>query len=295
MKKIILTVGLPASGKTTWATQFVKSNPDYVNICKDDLRLMLHGTLQPKNQKEKFVHEVQRSLIWKAISLDKNVILSDTFLNLKTRNEIFDIFSNKDLFDVQIKDFRDVPVSVCLERNELRKKKVPRNVILGMYKSYRDQFPEQEVQLPNFHVKQDLFLKPAIICDVDGTLAHMHGRSPYDWSRVDEDICDHQVREILEFYSKNGRNIIILSGRDGICYQETYNWLVYNNVPFTLLLMRKEKDDRADHIIKEEIFRNEILPYYNVEAVFDDRLSVCQMWHRLGLKLFRLGDPTADF
>jgi hypothetical protein len=123
----------------------------------------------------------------------------------------------------------------------------------------------------------------------------MHGRSPYDWSRVDEDICDHQVREILEFYSKNGRNIIILSGRDGICYQETYNWLVYNNVPFTLLLMRKEKDDRADHIIKEEIFRNEILPYYNVEAVFDDRLSVCQMWHRLGLKLFRLGDPTADF
>jgi len=34
---------------------------------------------------------------------------------------------------------------------------------------------------------------------------------------------------------------------------------------------------------------------FNVNAVFDDRLQVCRMWHELGLPLFRVGDPDADF
>ena len=31
-KQIIVTVGVPASGKTTWAKNFVKENPSYVKI-----------------------------------------------------------------------------------------------------------------------------------------------------------------------------------------------------------------------------------------------------------------------
>ncbi len=43
MKKIILTKCLPGSGKSTWALDFLKKNPDYKRINKDELRAMIDG------------------------------------------------------------------------------------------------------------------------------------------------------------------------------------------------------------------------------------------------------------
>ena len=44
--KVILTVGLPASGKSTWAKEQVSQNPgQYKRVNKDDLRAMLDCTL----------------------------------------------------------------------------------------------------------------------------------------------------------------------------------------------------------------------------------------------------------
>ena len=41
MKKIILTRGIPASGKSTWAKQKALKNPEHsVRINRDDLRNM---------------------------------------------------------------------------------------------------------------------------------------------------------------------------------------------------------------------------------------------------------------
>ena len=37
-QEIILLKGLPASGKSTWSKDFIKENPDYIRINKDDLR-----------------------------------------------------------------------------------------------------------------------------------------------------------------------------------------------------------------------------------------------------------------
>ena len=35
---------------------------------------------------------------------------------------------------------------------------------------------------------------PAAIIDIDGTLAHRRGRSPYDYDRVKEDTIDNLIR-----------------------------------------------------------------------------------------------------
>ena len=47
--KLILTKGLPASGKTTWAKEYIQKYPETANLCKDDLRLQLGST----NKREK--------------------------------------------------------------------------------------------------------------------------------------------------------------------------------------------------------------------------------------------------
>ncbi len=59
--------------------------------------------------------------------------------------------------------------------------------------------------------------------------------------------------------------------------------------------MRKGDDTRPDAAVKEELYSQHIKGKYNVVAVFDDRLQVCRLWHKLGLPLFRVGDPDADF
>lgn len=54
--KVILTKGLPASGKTTWARQYQKDNPATVLVNEDELRAMLHNS-QWSHSKEYFVYE----------------------------------------------------------------------------------------------------------------------------------------------------------------------------------------------------------------------------------------------
>jgi hypothetical protein len=77
--------------------------------------------------------------------------------------------------------------------------------------------------------------------------------------------------------------IIVLSGREESCREKTAAWLREHNAIYDKLLMRKEKDFRADEIIKREIYEAEIQPHYEVVAIFDDRDKVVAMWRSLGL------------
>jgi hypothetical protein len=52
--------------------------------------------------------------------------------------------------------------------------------------------------------------------------------------------------------------------------------------------MRSEYDMRKDSIVKEEIYRQEILGRYNVWLVLDDRNQVVDMWRNLGLRVLQV-------
>lgn len=40
--------GLPASGKSTWAKEFVAKNPNFIRLNKDDFRAMMGGYSKDK-------------------------------------------------------------------------------------------------------------------------------------------------------------------------------------------------------------------------------------------------------
>jgi predicted kinase len=42
MKKAILTVGISASGKSTWAAEHIYNNPNTVEINRDNIRAAVH-------------------------------------------------------------------------------------------------------------------------------------------------------------------------------------------------------------------------------------------------------------
>lgn len=45
MNNVIITVGISGSGKSTWSTNFIKENPKYLRLNRDDIRKTLVGDL----------------------------------------------------------------------------------------------------------------------------------------------------------------------------------------------------------------------------------------------------------
>ena len=138
-----------------------------------------------------------------------------------------------------------------------------------------------------FAIENDL--PDAIICDIDGTLAHMKDRGPFDWARVGEDVLDDNIAHILYLYQyETSAEIILMSGRDEICRDITEEWLDHNSVDYSTLHMRPKHDNRKDSIVKRELYEQYIKGKYNVLFVLDDRQQVVDMWRDLGLKCLQV-------
>jgi predicted secreted acid phosphatase len=137
----------------------------------------------------------------------------------------------------------------------------------------------------------------AIIVDVDGTIAHNNGhRKPYDWSKVYDDAPIEGVIKFIQYIGPKCKDlqIIFVSGRMDECQDATRDWIeghvgIYSRKEYKIL-MRKTGDYRSDVEVKEEIYHNQIEPFYNVIAVLDDRNKVVKMWRDIGLTCFQVAD-----
>ncbi len=134
---------------------------------------------------------------------------------------------------------------------------------------------------------------PAWLCDIDGTVARTTGRSPYDLTRVHEDVPIEHTVTILRKLAVDS-TIVLVSGRQEKSRTVTQEWLRAHGVPFDLLLMRADGDGRPDFQVKYELFDQHVRSRFYVLGVFDDRLSVCRMWAEIGIPLLRLGVPDHD-
>ena len=139
-------------------------------------------------------------------------------------------------------------------------------------------------------------MKPkAIICDIDGTLALRGERSPYDMTRVGEDLPNVPVLyAVAALHCYVNYPLIFTSGRDETARKDTRSWLRRYLDTFAvndfMLVMRATGDVRPDHEVKQEMLDLRILPEYDVFCVFDDRRQVVQMWRANGLTVFDVAD-----
>lgn len=134
-------------------------------------------------------------------------------------------------------------------------------------------------------------MKPtAIIVDIDGTLAHRGNRSPYDETKVINDSVDGTIKKLVSLLSVDDNIIILLSGRHESCRPDTIQWLNNKCIDYDKLFMRKTDDNRNDAVVKEEIYKELIEPYYDIEFVLDDRNRVVDMWRGIGLKCLQVAD-----
>ena len=294
--KLILAVGISASGKTTWAEEQQRQQKRLFNINRDKIRFDIvqpgsnWSTYKHNKKNESKVTELEFTAAITAVDCGADIIISNTNLNPKTR-KFWKKFAEESGYEFEIKEF-PITLEEAIKRDNLRQNGVGEQVIRKQYQQWLE-YIGRKTYVPNEE------LPKCIIVDIDGTVAEMNGRKPFEWDKVDTDLPRQFVIDIVTGYAnKHNCNIVFLSGRDGCCYDKTRDWLdkyIGNDVQW-ILSMRAEKDNRKDSIVKEEIFWNIVAPNYNVMGVFDDRPQVLQMWHELKLpNVICVGNPFISF
>jgi predicted kinase len=294
--ELVITRGLPASGKTTHARAWVNDGDKRARLNRDDLRAQLFQVQGIGNrEQEDAVTAVQHAAATALIKSGWSVIVDDTNLRLRYAN------AWATLADDLGAAFRvvevDTPVDVCVERDKLRHTTLTRGRMVGerVIRDLNQRFRARpEVQpVPKVEVTGEPYTPPntgrrALIVDIDGTLAHMNGRGPYDDHLVHTDQLDPVVDGIIDTYRALGYHVLLVSGRSEDCRAVTEAWLEDNLVMHERLWMRASGDNRNDAIVKRELFDKHIRHDYDVHFVLDDRNRVVDMWRGLGLKCLQV-------
>jgi len=284
MTKLIITVGLPASSKTTWAKKKVdKAGGGWKIVCMDDLRAMLDNGKYTKNN-EKAMKSVRDVMVVSLLESGFNIIIADTNLSPKVQDKWRRLAKSMGV-EFEKKSFLDISLETCIKRDLQREKSVGKDVIMRMYKDH--------VKPLEYHrqYEPDDSLPQAILVDLDGTLAHNDGvRGWYDWKSVGLDSVDPIVAEMVRMYHYRGFMVVIMSGRDAICREETSLWLKEYNIPCDRLFMRGEGDQRKDVIVKKELFFDNVADDYNVKFALDDRDQIVEGWRDIGLKCLQVAE-----
>lgn len=290
---LTITRGYPGSGKTTAALLWVSQAPGRVRVNRDDLRVTLYGQHRLDFLQEQTVTTVQHAAVRALLDAGKHVIVDDTNLRLRYARAFADIAVEKGV----VLDVWDMPVPVdeCIARDAARDRVVGEDVIVGMAARFPFPLPPVEpskrtADTPPAAYEPNLSLPSAWLVDIDGTLALMGDRSPYDTTRVGEDAANTVIADLAVMLAEHDR-LVIMSGRDEVCRADTEQWLHENlGDAWAELHMRPEGDRRADYIVKADLFDRHVRDRWNVIGILDDRTQVVRMWRAMGLTCLQVAD-----
>jgi predicted kinase len=318
MLKVILTVGIPASGKSTWSKEEVRKDPEgTIRISRDDLRTML-SNYHYSEANEKVVSALKEFTLVHGLKRGRNVIIDETNLNKRNFDEVCNTIRtlNIDCLVMEKPFYIELDEAIARDNSRTGTSHVGDDVVKRFWKksggTQHKHFKPRVEMISRKTESEIVDGKPpvnaklpwAVVCDLDGTLSlfnsinrdgtvtmqheGVHARSPYDASKCDQDAINEQVAAVIDAMHKNGYKIIFCSGREDIYREQTERFIQKHLGIEYELFMRKTSDQRKDSIIKEEIYNGNIAPRYNVFLVLDDRNQVVEFWRKKGLTCFQV-------
>ena len=133
-----------------------------------------------------------------------------------------------------------------------------------------------------------------VIFDIDGTLADIEHRRGFldgprpDWRRFNaamgEDSPNLPIVNLYKtLWNSGAYDLQIVTGRNEAFRKVTETWLTWNEIPFNRVLMRADRDQRPDNIIKGEILLELRSEGREIAFAVDDRQQVVDMWRANGV------------
>ena len=129
MKRLILLVGIPGSGKSTLAKKIMERG--FHCLSADPIREELYGKAIEQGDKEE-VFRIFFERFEQALAQGLDIIVDNTNLNPKQRKPILDRAQAAGYTDIQLW-LLDVPLDVCLQRNAVRERNVPEDIVANMF------------------------------------------------------------------------------------------------------------------------------------------------------------------
>ena len=138
------------------------------------------------------------------------------------------------------------------------------------------------------------YIDPAIILDLDGTLADVRGARHYVKEKPRNFDAFHgyasklapvnqAAKEIAVVAWNAGWNVIILSGRHEKWIYDTEGWLEKHNIRYDSLYLRPDDDFSKDVELKTRFYESFIKDDYDVKLAIDDNPSIVALWRSLGI------------
>jgi len=139
MKKVIMGIGIPGSGKTTILKEFADKN-GYEYICPDDIRLEMTGDSSNQTKNREVWAEAYKR-VEENLNKNKTSVFDATFADSYQRKSFIDFTRTHGVEKVQ-GVYLDIDLEIAKKRNSIRERKVPDYVLERMSKSLSDLPPE---------------------------------------------------------------------------------------------------------------------------------------------------------
>jgi predicted kinase len=315
--KIILTRGLPASGKSTWAKKWVAEDDTHrVRINFDDIRNMMgpyKNEFWENPGKKKILVDMYISFINNAMLHNFDIVidnmnLSDRYFNqVEDLVKMFNYTSTEYQYNIEFKDFLDISVDECIARDSFRSNPIGEKAIKQIYRRHKDKISliNNETKYNKLKQYEDTIdsSKPnCIVVDIDGTCCfNLSGRSYYGKDAVkgmsDDKIYKGVSRLLKDFLKSSGDNdkIFFVSGRDGddITYEITKDYI--KNIILKdsyikdidkdriCILLRPLGNFESTSSLKKSLLQKYIIDNYNISYVIEDDKKCIHMYRELGL------------
>lgn len=129
MTLLYICRGLPASGKTTWARQWVaKDTAHRARVNKDDLRRLLHDGVYLGSDTENVVNMIRDEMIRSLLRSGIDVVNDDTNLPQILVDHLTEI-GRREGAEVAIHDLTHISMEECMARDKERENSVGPEVI----------------------------------------------------------------------------------------------------------------------------------------------------------------------
>jgi len=154
MAGAIILIGIPGSGKSTLArTIMQRSSHSALMISPDFIRSKLYGSAEIQGEWEQIWDRVEQEFTTAANS-QQFVIYDATNSQPKYRQEVITLARTSG-FNSIVGIWLDVPLWICLDRNQRRGRKVPEAVVIEMYNCLKNSPPHLNEGFDRLLYKQE--------------------------------------------------------------------------------------------------------------------------------------------